>query len=71
METLIKVSSSMVHSLGYDEDKEELEVIFNTGKIWIYQDVPQKIYQELVHSNSVGSFMLNNIIDYYHEERVN
>jgi len=71
MKTLTKVNSSMVHAVGYDKPKKELEVIFKTGRIWIYQDVPPKVYQNLLNSSSVGSFMINNIIDCYYEERMN
>ena len=71
METLIKVDSSMVHAVGYDKDTKDLEVVFNTGKIWVYKDVPPDVYKKLLNSNSVGSFMLNNIIDCYSEDRIN
>jgi len=71
MKTLTKVDSSMVYAIGYNSPKKELEVVFNTGKIWIYQDVPQKVYTELLKAPSVGSYMLNNIIDCHDEERVN
>ena len=71
METLTKVNSSMVYAVGYDYSAKELEVVFNTGKIWVYHNVPQKIYQKLLKAPSIGSFMINNIIDCYNEERMN
>jgi hypothetical protein len=70
METLTKVNSSMVYAIGYTNSAKELKVVFNTGKIWIYQDVPKKIYQDLLNASSIGSFMINNIIDCYREERI-
>ncbi|NOZ90766.1 MAG: KTSC domain-containing protein [Epsilonproteobacteria bacterium] len=71
METLTKVNSSMVYAVGYDYINKELEVVFNTGKIWIYKDVSQNVYEKLINSSSIGSFMINNIIDFYKEERIN
>ncbi|WP_223157457.1 KTSC domain-containing protein [Sulfurovum sp. bin170] len=71
MENLTKVDSSMVYAIGYDSNTKDLDVVFNTGNIWIYRDVPQNVYKELLNSRSVGTFMLNNIIDYYKEYKTN
>jgi len=65
--TLKKVDSSMVYAVGYDKDTRDLEVVFKSGKIWIYEDVSKDIYKELMESDSIGSFMRNEIIGCYSE----
>ena len=51
---LKKVDSSMVYAIGYDQKSKSLEVVFNSGKIWIYENVPRKIYSEMMKSSSIG-----------------
>lgn len=68
---LTKVDSSMIYAVGYDNDEENLEVVFLKGGILIYEDVPQNIYEELMNSNSIGSFMINNIFDCYNDYKTN
>ena len=55
----------MLYAVGYDKDKKELEVVFRSGKIWVYEDVPKDVYKELLESSSIGSFMRDSIIDCY------
>jgi hypothetical protein len=62
---LKKVNSSMVYAIGYDSKSKALEVIFTSGKAWVYEEVPKKVYQELLKSESVGSYMRENVIDCY------
>ncbi len=62
---LKKVNSSMVYAIGYDAKSKTLEVVFRSGKGWAYEEVPKKVYQELLKSESIGSYMRENIIDCY------
>lgn len=62
---LKKVDSSMVYAVGYDSKSRSLEVVFRSGKAWIYEDVPKKVYQELKKSASIGSYMRECIIECY------
>ena len=59
------VESSMIHAVGYDEDTETLEVVFNNGKIYHYFEVSKDVYEGLMDSDSKGSYMRNLIIDCY------
>ncbi|ODS32871.1 MAG: hypothetical protein SCARUB_01977 [Candidatus Scalindua rubra] len=65
IKTLTKVNSSMVYAVGYDPDEELLEVVFTSGKIWGYENVPKEEYKSLINSRSIGSYMKENIIDCY------
>ena len=62
---LKRVNSSMVYAIGYDPKSKTLEVVFRSGKAWVYEEVPKKVYQELLKSESIGSYMHENIIDCY------
>ncbi len=59
------VESSMIHAVGYDAKTRTLEVIFNSGGTYIYDDVPPKVYKELMAAESKGRYMKNEIIDVY------
>jgi hypothetical protein len=62
---LKKVNSSMIYAIGYDSKSKTLEVVFRSGKAWGYEEIPKKVYQELLKSKSIGSYMRENIIDCY------
>ncbi|MEY8212964.1 MAG: KTSC domain-containing protein [Colwellia sp.] len=63
----IAVDSSNVVSVGYDEGT--LEVEFNSG-IYCYYDVPEHIFDELMASDSKGSYLHRNVKSSYSYERV-
>jgi hypothetical protein len=67
---LITVDSSMIHAVGYDAATEELEVVFTSGKIYRYTNVPQHVYAELLAADSKGSYMRASIIGVYPDYRV-
>lgn len=62
---LTTVDSSMIHAVGYDAKTKTLEVIFNSGRTYDYEDVPRKIYRELMAADSKGRYMRNAVIDCY------
>jgi hypothetical protein len=62
---LTVVESSMIHAVGYDRKTRTLEVVFNSGRTYIYEDVPPKVYQALMQADSKGRYMQNAIIDCY------
>jgi len=67
---MIPVDSSMLQAIGYDAKKKELEVVFTSGAVWRYEDVPKKVYQGLLESDSKGSYMRGNILGVYPEYQV-
>jgi hypothetical protein len=50
----IAQASSLIKSMGYDEDSFKLEIEFQNGKVYSYQDVPVQIYHSLAMADSVG-----------------
>jgi hypothetical protein len=50
------------------EPNNLLIVTFSSNSVWAYYDVPEKIYSELIISDSVGSYFNNNIRNVYTSE---
>jgi len=61
----VRIDSSMIQAVAYDEMAQELWVIFNSSKSYVYEEVPKEVYAELLASSSKGSYMVNSIIDCY------
>lgn len=50
------VSSSNLHSVGYDPNSNILEIEFLSGRIYRYSNVPHHIYLELMNASSHGKY---------------
>lgn len=59
------VKSSYLKEIGYDPDKQELEVTFNSGAKFSYFDVSQTAYDSLITAESVGKHFATNIKGQY------
>jgi hypothetical protein len=59
---LVAIESSMIQAVSYDEEDRTLLVLFNSGKAYRYFDVPQRLYKDLLDSDSRGRFMLDRVI---------
>jgi hypothetical protein len=62
---LTVVESSMIHAIGYDSKTRTLEVVFNSGRTYIYDGVPPKICKELMGAGSKGQYIRAEVIDCY------
>ncbi|MCU0426965.1 MAG: KTSC domain-containing protein [Candidatus Kapabacteria bacterium] len=65
--TFIPVDSSMIQAVRYNAKTKEMDVLYNSGKVWCYSDVGQKEYEGLMKSSSKGSYMRSNILGCYPE----
>ncbi len=54
------ILSTNLLSAGYDAEKRIIEVAFRGG-VYIYEDVPQEVFDGLVKSPSAGQFFNDNI----------
>jgi hypothetical protein len=50
------VSSSNLHSVGYDHATSTLEIAFHSGGIYQYSRVPSTVYTALMNASSKGQF---------------
>ncbi|MRR33188.1 KTSC domain-containing protein [bacterium] len=51
-----RVSSSNLHSVGYDPDTMVLEIKFQSSGIYRYSGVPEERYLGLMRAGSKGSY---------------
>lgn len=61
----VPVQSSNVAEVGYDTATMTLEVAFRNGTVYQYFDIPEVLYQELLHAESVGKFLNTQIKNNY------
>lgn len=52
-----RVSSSNIHSIGYDSLTSRLEVEFLNGSIYQYLNVPERLYTQLMNASSHGEYL--------------
>lgn len=64
------VSSSNIAEIGYDESSQILEVMFKSGSVYQYFDVPSHEYRDLMAASSFGSHFHQYIRGYYRYARV-
>jgi hypothetical protein len=60
-----KVKSSNLASIGYDNEKQILEIEFKHGSIYQCFDVPHDEYKSLMKAESHGKYFINKIRDVY------
>lgn len=63
---MMEVESTLIQSVGYNPESQELTFILRTGdEIYTYKNVPQSVYDEMMASESKGSYYRMNIRDKY------
>jgi KTSC domain len=66
---MLPVSSSMVNTLGYDEDNQILQVEFHNGAIYQYSEVDEDTWEDFCQAESVGRFYNEEIKGKYNSQR--
>ncbi len=67
---LTRFESSMLYAAGYDPVTQTLELVFTSGGIYRYSEVPPAIYAGLLAAESKGRYTWMNIINFYPYERL-
>ncbi len=49
--------SSVIAHISYSLENKALTVVFNSGDVYVYQSVPEKIYKEFKASVSKGNYL--------------
>lgn len=57
------VQSQIIKSVGYDRESLVLEVEFQNGWIYEYEEVPLSVYSALMRANSHGRYLKRHIVD--------
>ena len=64
------VQSSNLLEIGYDPTSETLEVLFKSGHVYQYYNLPQHIYDQLMQAPSHGIFFNSEIKGHFPEAKV-
>ena len=61
MPEMIPVASSLLKTVGYDDEKEELRVEFHKGGSYVYRGVTRRMYDAMMDDPSAGGYFIQNI----------
>lgn len=64
------IKSSMIHAAGYNKEKKQLSVKFNDGNVYVFSNVPDRVYTKLKNSDSAGGYFNKSIRNKYTHEKV-
>jgi lysyl-tRNA synthetase, class II len=65
------VQSTALEQVSYDEDAHTLRARFRqSGKTYVYHDVPPDTYDSLIFSDSLGAYFNSHIRDQFDFEEV-
>lgn len=59
-----------MRSVGYEVRSQILEIEFQSGELYQYLEVPQKVHEELISAESKGQYFNGEIRDDYEFVRV-
>jgi len=62
--------SSVVAAIKYDEKNSKLRVIYTSGNIYDYKNVPPEIYSEMKTASSKGEYLNKQIKPNYEFEKI-
>jgi len=64
--TEVFVKSSWIVSSGYQRQTKTMYVKIKGGGIFVYSNVPDSVFHELINAESVGKFFHNKLKSYHH-----
>jgi hypothetical protein len=62
--------STVIASFSYNEETSKLTIVFVSGMVYQYKNVPAKIYQDMKGSRSKGSYFNLHIKDRFEFEKI-
>jgi len=66
----MKVNSSNISDIEYDEKSETMSVTFNNLSTYQLFNVPKDVYERLIKAGSIGAYYANNIKGRYSTSKV-
>jgi hypothetical protein len=67
---MLPACSTMAAQVGYDYDREILQIEFNNGSVYQYSEVEPEIWEDLQSTDSIGSFYNQEIKGCYPSAKV-
>jgi hypothetical protein len=67
---MLPACSSMAAQVGYDEEREILQIEFNSGAVYQYSHVEPELWEDLQSTDSIGSFYNHEIKGYYPSQKI-
>jgi lysyl-tRNA synthetase class 2 len=55
--------STVIRSFRYDRKRHELDIVFQTRRRYVYEDVPRHVYAAMKAASSKGRFFNHHIRD--------
>jgi KTSC domain len=66
----VRLDSSAIEAVRYDEKRRTLEVQFREGNLYRYKHVPEFVYRALLNAESAGVFS-NSVKDQFEYVKLN
>lgn len=67
---MLPVHSTMANSIGYDPDRQLLQIEFKNGSVYEYEGVDEETWEDLLSTNSPGRFYNSEIKGNYRSRRL-
>ena len=67
---MVPVESTNLAAAGYDEESNELFILFRTGQKYSYSGVKRQVYLDLLDAESAGEYFMANIRPVYAYKRI-
>jgi len=58
-------NSSSILSATWDDDSNELTIVFKSGRSYIYENVPETVWDGFTSAGSAGQYFHQNIREVY------
>jgi hypothetical protein len=62
---MVNVSSEAIATVNYDTDSGTMSVGFTDGTLYVYSDVPEAVYVDLINAASIGAYFNKNVRTVY------
>ena len=64
------VASTSIRSVGYDDEADVLEIEFQSGGVYRYEEVPRGVYDDLLRAESHGRYFHDHVRGEYGYRRI-
>lgn len=62
--------STVIKQFKYDAASKQMQVVFTTGKIYVYKEVPEQLYNDMQKAFSKGEFFNLHIRNHFEFDKL-